>query len=260
MEKLNFNDFQKRKLHNFYLAVYVVTKDIKIRTDSCISDKTVYLLWGFDIMGNRQILGIYFDTLDNRFWLEKFEDFQARNVHKILFFLTPSNKNIERCIKIIYNDINIIHSPDDIVSSISRFWADHPSRKTQIALKELFFADNIDLYNIDYNNFKDVYIDNKLILMLLEKKQNEIKQFYQYSKDLRNLFYPYYAIREMKRFLNKLKTKEPLCTNINEVIKFCIPYVNSFELGRTYSKVQWLDLISNIYEQYSDDLEVFLNV
>ena len=180
MEKINLLAFQKRKLKDFYLVVYVVKKQIRIRTDTCIADKTLYLLWGLDIMGNRQILGIYFDNLnDNRFWLEKFEDIQARNVKKILFFVTPSNKNIERCIKIVYNGINVVLSPDDTFSSVTRFLADHPSRKMLIALKDLFLTDNIDVYNIQYDLFKEIYVDNKIILMMLEKKQDLIKNFYQ---------------------------------------------------------------------------------
>lgn len=260
MEKINLLDFQKRKLKSFYLAVYVVTKEIRIRTDTCVSERTLYLMWGLDIMGNRQILGIYFDNPnDNRFWLEKFEDIQARNVQKILFGVIPSNRNIERCIKIVYNGINLIRSPDDISSAITKFWADHPSRKTQIALKELFLAENIQVYNTEYEMFKEIYVDNRIILIMLDKKQESIKQFYQYNKELRQLFYPYYTIHEMKKFLNKLKTKEPLCTNITEVIEFCIPFINSFETGRFYSKAEWLDLISNMYEQYHNDLEEYLD-
>ena len=261
MEKINLIDFQKRKLENFYLVVYVVKKQIKIRNDSCITDKELYFLWGLDIMGNKQILGIYFENqYDNRFWLEKFEDIHARNTKKILFFITPSNKNIERCIKIVYTNINIIHSPDDIFSAISTFWAYRSSQKMYTALKNLFFFENIDEYNLQYNFFKETYLNNTLLLILLDRKQEDIKNFYQYSKDLRKLFYPYHTISKIKKFLNKLKTKEKLCTNINEVIEFCIPFINSLETGRNYSKAEWLKLINNIYINYTNDLEVYLNV
>ena len=110
MEKINIVDFQKRKLNNFYVTVYVIVKEIKIRTESCITNKKLYVLAAMDIFGNRQILGMYFDNEnDNRFWLEKFEDLKARGLDKILFFITPPHKNIERCIKIIYNGVQIIH-------------------------------------------------------------------------------------------------------------------------------------------------------
>lgn len=260
MERINLMDFQKRKFNNCFIAVYVVTKDIKIRTDTCISDRKLYILFGLDIMGNRNIFGIYFDNEnDTRFWLEKFEDLQARNLNDILFFITPPNKNIERAVKIIYNSVKIIHSPDSTFESITRFWADHPSRKMKVALKDLFLAQDYERYKINLELFKSVYVDNNLILIMLDKTQDEINAFYQYPQKIRVLFYPFYTIHEMKKFLNKLKTKEPLCTNINEVIEFCLPYVNSFEFGRNYSKKEWLDLICFLYDNYHDKLEVYLN-
>lgn len=260
MEKINLIDFHKRKFSNCFIAVYVVTKDIKIRTDTCISDKKLYFVYGLDIMGNRRIFGIYFNNEnDTRFWLEKFEDFQARNLNDILFFITPPDKNIERAVKIVYNSVRIVHSPDSTFESIARFWAERPSRKMKVALKDLFLAQDYERYQINLELFKNIYVDNTLILVMLDKMQKEIDTFYQYPQQLRMLFYPFYTIREMKKFLNKLKTKEPLCTNINEIIEFCLPYINSFELGRNYSKKEWLDLICFLYDNYKDRLEVYLN-
>lgn len=260
MEKININDLQKRKFKSCYIAVYVVTKDIKIRTDTCITNKKIYLLFGLDILGNRQVLAMYFDNeTDSRFWLQKFEDFQARNLQNILFFVTPPNHCIERTVKIVYNDVNIIHSPDSTFQNITRFWSDHPSRKMKIALKDLFIAENFEKYKINYELFKDIYVDNTIILKILDKNQSQIEDFYRYPLYLRKLFYPFYTIHEMKKFLNKLRTKEPLCTNINDVIEFCLPYINSFELGRNYCKKDWLDLISLLYKDYQDRLEVYLN-
>lgn len=260
MEKINLTDFQKRKFSSCFISIYVVTKDIKIRTDTCIADKKLYILFGLDIMGNRKIFGIYFDNEnDTRFWLEKFEDFQARNLNDILFFITPPNKNIERAVKIIYNSVKIIHSPDSTFDSITKFWADHPSRKMKVALKDLFLAQDYERYKINLELFKNIYVDNSLIVIMLDKMQDEINTFYQYPQKTRVLFYPFYTIHEMKKFLNKLKTKEPLCTSINEVIDFCLPYINSFELGRNYSKKEWLDLICFLYDDYHEKLEVYLN-
>lgn len=260
MEKINMIDLQKRKLKSCYIAVYVVAKEIKIRTDTCIATKKLYVLFGIDIMGNKQILTMYFDNEnDSRFWLEKFEDFQARNLQEIFFLVTPPNKNIERAVKIVYNDVKIVHSPDSIFQNITKFWADHPSRKMKVALKDLFLADDFDRYKINFELFKEIYVENTIILTLLNKQQKDIESFYAYPQYLRKLFYPFYTIHELKKFLNKLITKEPLCTSLNEIIEFCLPYINSFEIGRNYSKKDWLDLISLLYEEYQEKLEVYLN-
>ena len=54
IEKITLTDLQKRKLNKFYIAVYVVTKNIKIRTETCITQKELYIFYGLNIMGNRE--------------------------------------------------------------------------------------------------------------------------------------------------------------------------------------------------------------
>ena len=260
MEKINLVDFQKRKLKNFYVVTYIITKEMRVRTDSCIANKELYVLCGVDIMGDRQILGIYFNNEnDNRYWLERLEDIKARGVEKILFFVTPQNKNIERCIKILYNDVQIEHSPDITYTKIIKYFAVKPTRKMQIALKDLFLKNNIEEYKMALELYKEIYVDNKIIKKMLEDKEKEIEKFYNYRYSIIKLLYPFYTIREMQKYLNKLNTQEKLCTNINEVIEGFMPHIHAFEQGRTYSKTEWLDLISDIYDDYKEKLEEYLN-
>lgn len=260
MQKINLTDLQKRKLNNFYVVVFVVVKNIKIKTETCIASKQLYILFGLNILGNREVLGMFFENeSDNRFWLEKFEDFQSRNLNDILFFVTPPNKNIERCVKIVYNNVQVIHSPEDIFQKINKFFADHPARKMRVALKDLFFAKDIEEYKVKLDFFKEIYVDNNIILIMLDTYQREIEKYYEYPQYLRLLFYPYYLIYEMKKYLNKLITLDSLCCSINEVIEFCLPYINSFEIGRTHNRKEWLDLISLLYSEYGDKLEVYIN-
>lgn len=69
------------------MVVFVVVKNIKIKTETCIASKQLYILFGLNTLGNREFLGMFFENdCDNRFWLEKFEDFQSRNLNGILFF------------------------------------------------------------------------------------------------------------------------------------------------------------------------------
>lgn len=260
MEKINLTDLQKRKLKKFYITTYFITKTIRIRTESCITNKDLYILCGVDVMGNREVLGVYFNgENDNRYWLEKFEDIKARGVEKILFFVTPKNRNIERCIKILYNNVKVEHSPDTTYIKISKYFAVKKCRKMQISLKDLFLKENIEEYKTSLELFKEIYVDNKIIKKLLEESEKEIEEFYKYNYSLRKLLYPYYVIREMQKYLNKINTREKLCTNINEVIEAIMPYIHTFETGRSYSKTEWLELISDIYEEYAETLEEYIN-
>lgn len=260
MGQINLNDLQKRKLQECYLAWYVINKEVTIRNSTCIEKKMLYLIYGVDIIGNRQIIGTYFENeKDNRFWLETFEDLKARNAQTVLFLVTPEHRNIERCAKIVYNSIKVVHAPDDVIMSITKFFSEKPSRRLTVCFKNLFLAEDLNKYKDELQLFKDQFIENKVVLMLLERKEKKIEEFYKYSLEIRKFLYPYYPVREMRKFLNKLNTLETLCTNITEITEFCLPYINKFENGRSYYKKEWLELISTLYDNYPGIMEVYLN-
>ena len=259
MSQINLVDLQKRKLKSSYLVFYVIKKLINIRTSNCIEQKILYILYGIDTLGNRQVIGIYFDKeKDNRFWLEVFEDIRAKGAENVMFLVTPCNHNVERCAKLVYNNIKVVKSPEDVMEIIFRYFSDRPSRSLKISFKNMFLSKNIDTLNGELQIFKEKYINNKVILMLLEHNEERIKEFYKYNYDIRKLLYPYYSIKEFKKFLNKLNTMDELCTNLTEVIEFCLPYINKFEKGRTHYKEEWLNILSVLYDEYPQEMEVYI--
>ena len=141
MEKIKLIDLQKRRLQKCYLSLTFFTENIKTRNEGCFSTRKLYVLLGTDIYGNRQVIGTFFENIEyNRFWLEVFENLKARGIDFVLFLVTPHNKNIERCSKIVYNRVNIIYSPEELLIDITRFFTEKSSRKFVRNLKDLFFC------------------------------------------------------------------------------------------------------------------------
>ena len=159
----------------------------------------------------------------------------------------------------MYNSIRIVHSPDDVILSITKFFSEKPTRALRVSFKNLFLADDLDKYKLELQLFKEQYINNKVIMLLLQRKEPQIQKFYDYSYELRKFFYPYYAILEMRKYLNKQNNLKPLCSNLTDVIEFFLPYINKFEAARSYYKKEWLDLVSILYDKFPEDLEVYLD-
>ena len=260
MEKINLNDLQKRKLKECYLSLIILTKEIYIRNnEACKEKKLLYIILGTDISGNRQLVASLFEnTYDNRFWLEFFENIKARGTKTILFVVTPKNKNLVRCLKIIYNKARIIDSPEDIVVNITQFFTEKSTRKFITNLKDLFFAKTIKEHEIEIQMFKEQFSENKVILMLFEKNENDIKKFYEYPYEIRKFLYPYYPIRDIKRELNKLNNIDKLCSNISEINTYFLDFINKYESRRSYYRAEWLELLNLFYLRYKEDLEEYL--
>lgn len=258
VRKIDVNEFQKRKLERSYISVYIVIKPIVIETDDGIEPKNLCIFYGFTSLGARKIIAIYFeDTQDNRFWLNIFEDLKSRNLRNIMFLVTPKNKNIERCAKIVYNDIEVVRSPEDIMNSIDIFFAAKTSRALEIQLKNLLLADDINICKEKIELFKQQYLHNTLVLTVFEKQEQDILKLYKYNLDIRKLLYQYYAIRDIKRQINKLNVLQPLCFDITSISKHFLEYICSFERGLSYSKKGWVRLMNILYETYPKKMEEY---
>lgn len=246
--KIDLKEFQKRKLERSYISVYVVVKKMLVDTPDGIEPKKLCVFYGFTALGTRKIIAIYFeDTKDNRFWLNVFEDFKSRNLINIMLLVTPKNHNIERCAKIVYNDIEVIRSPEDIMASIDVFFASKTSRYLEIQLKNFLLADDLQTCKDKIELFKQQFLHNQLVLNVFEKQKD----------DIRKLLYQYYAIREIKRHINRLNELQPLCSDISSVQQHFLEYISSFERGLTYSKKGWVHLMNILYAVYPKKMEVY---
>lgn len=260
MEKINLNDLQKRKLNRCYVSWSIITKEIYIRNnEACKEKKMLYIILGTDISGNRQVLASLFeDKYNNRFWLEYFESIKARGAESLLFAVIPQNRNLERCLKIVYTNVHIIHSPEEIIVDITRFFTEKSTRKFITNLKDLFFAKTLEDHNIEIEMFREQFNNNKVVLMLLDRNEKEIKKFYAYPYEIRKFLYPYYPIRDIKRELNKLNNLEKLASNISEVNTYFLEFINKYESRRSYYRAEWLELLNIIYIKYGTELEEYL--
>lgn len=234
-------------------------KPITIENEAEIELKNLCVIYGFTALGFRRVIAIYFEnTKDNRFWLGVFEDLRARNIKNIMFLVTPQNRNIERCAKIIYNDIEIIRSPEDIMGTIDKYFATKTSRTLEIQLKNLILAEDIERCEENIEIFKQQYLHNQLVLEVFKRQEEDIKKLYKYNYDIRKLLYQCYAIREIKRHINRLNERQPLQENIDDVIEHFIEYISSLERGLTYSKKGWVKLMNIFYEIYPKKMEEYL--
>ena len=125
------------------------------------------------------------------------------------------------------------------------------------------------------SKFKDQILDDFQMLIqsmyltkyIAEKKLKDlskveyspiVKKLYKYNYDIRKLLYQYYAIREIKRHINRLNERQPLQENIDDVIEHFTEYISSFERGLTYSKKGWVRLMNILYEIYPKKMEEYL--
>ena len=74
-----YGEIQNKKLKEFYLVIQVVTIEMMIGAKPVLETSKIYIMYGIDILGARNIIGIYKEDTDNtRFWLNDIEKIKTR--------------------------------------------------------------------------------------------------------------------------------------------------------------------------------------
>ena len=224
IRKISVKEFKKRRLERSYISVYIVIKPITIENEAEIELKNLCVIYGFTELGFRRVMAIYFEnTKDNRFWLGVFEDLKARNIKNIMFLVTPQNRNIERCAKIIYNDIEIIRSPEDIMGTINKYFATKTSRTLEIQLKNLILAEDIEKYK-----------SNEKLIRKLNSVIEHIFNIFEYPAEIRKIIYTTNPIESLNSSLRKVTRGKGSFISKEAILK--VLYLRIKDLEKSWSK------------------------
>lgn len=101
MQNLKLLDYTKKRLDDMYLVMYAIKNDVNIKKGDIIDNIDIYTIVGINKRGIRQLVGIYQDRpLNNRYWLDIFENFKSRGLDTVLFLInviikTDRNVNVK---------------------------------------------------------------------------------------------------------------------------------------------------------------------
>lgn len=261
MIKLDLSQFKGRKLDKYYPVWHFVDYSFPYKKDDVVMIKKIVVIFAFTTFGKRKIIDIFLDnSKDNRFWLEKFEQLKSRGCEKVSFMSTNLSDNVVKSMKIVYNSSIAISAAINVSIDIEKFFSDKYSSKITTKIKKLFFLEDITTFDYMVELIREEYMQNSTLLnLLLDKNLPLIKSFYQYSKSIRVMLYPYFTIRDMRNHIRKTNNQSSFFVSVDSFIEQNLEWMQKFENGTIFSKETWLVVVNNLCDLKPDLLEVFSN-
>lgn len=134
-----------------------------------IENINVYTFVGINIKGIRQLIGIYQDRpLNNRYWLDIFENFKTRGLNNVLFIAVDDNKNLRRTVKITFPMVTFVDALTFITSKFDKYTSEKSSRKVVSRIHRLYSQPTLDEFKNEFQSFKESY-NNIIHQKLIEK-------------------------------------------------------------------------------------------
>jgi putative transposase len=211
--------WQNRPLESVYCIVWMDGIVFKVRENSKVIDKTIYLAVGLRTDGKKEVLGLWLGKNESAsFWLSVLTDLKARGVEDILVTATDNLKGFTEAIRSVFplstKQICIVHQ----IRNACRFvvWKD---RKPFTAdMKEIYTAPNRDAAKLALDQLEGKW-GQKYGYAIKSWTENweELTAFLDFPLEIRKIIYTTNIIENLNGKIRKY-TKNKLSYPTDEAV------------------------------------------
>jgi transposase-like protein len=203
--------WQSRPLEPMYPVIFFDALRVKIREDSVVRNKAIYLALGVRADGTREILGIWIETTEGaKFWMKVFNDLKTRGVGDILIAVTDGLKGMPEALAAVYPQttlqtciVHLIRNSLDYAS-----WKDR--RELAAAIKPIYTAPSAEAAEAELDAFEQGPWGQKFptVVAAWRRAWSHVIPFFAFPPAVRRVIYTTNAIESVNARLRKiLKTR-----------------------------------------------------
>lgn len=198
--------WQNRPLDEVYPIVYLDAIRIKVRHDSRVINKAVYLAIGINMDGIKEVLGMW--TSENegaKFWLQVVTELKNRGVKEIFIACVDGLKGFPEAIEAVYPNTQIqlciVHMVRHSLNYVS--WKQRKEVATD--LKAIYQAPTVEMAEKNLDTFAAKWdASHPTIARSWRNNWERIIPLFSYPNDIRKAIYTTNAIESLNMTLRKV--------------------------------------------------------
>lgn len=197
--------WQNRPLEPVYLIVWMDGIVFKVRENSKVINKTVYIAVGLRRDGKKEVLGLWLGKNESAaFWMSVLTDMKARGVEDILITATDNLNGFTDTIKNVFPDsktqICVVHQIRNATKYV--VWKDKKAFTAD--MKHIYEAPNKDAAMAALNDFANKW-EGKYAYAIKSWKNNwdELTVFFEFPVEIRKIIYTTNLIENLNGKIRK---------------------------------------------------------
>jgi len=199
-------EWQWRSLKSFYPIIYLDAIHFKIRDNSKVESKWVYIVLWINYTWNKEILGFYiWDSESASFWQWVCNNIYNRWVEDICIACIDWLSGFSNAIKNIYPDVEIQRCIIHQIRYSMQYISNNDSREFMKDLKSIYQATTFEIAEEALENLDKKWSKTYPISVNSWKKNwSELSTYFVYSHDLRKIIYTTNTIEWFNRQIRKV--------------------------------------------------------
>ncbi len=199
-------EWQNRPLEDIYPVVYLDDIVYKVNQEGQVVKKTVYIVFGLDINGQADVLGIWIGEAESaKFWMKVLTDLKNRGLKDILIACVDGLKGFEEAICSVFPNTEIQQCIIHQIRNSAKFvpWKD---RKLFCSdMREIYTAPNEEA-GLDALDRFDQNWGAKYSYAIKSWKTNwtRLSTFFKYPEEIRRMIYTTNKVENLNRRMRKV--------------------------------------------------------
>lgn len=218
------DQWKNRNLDKLYSIVWLDAIHFSVREDNMTVKKAVYIILGYNMHGQKQVLGIYLGQSESaKFWLGVLEDLQNRGVQDILIACMDNLSGFTQSIEAVFpkTDVQlcIIHQ----IRNSMKYVVDKDKPAVMNDLKKIYKVSNLEMATAGMDEFEQKW-NQKYPLIVKSWRNNwlHLTRFYDYSEDIRRIMYTTNTIEGFNRQIRKYTKTKGAFSNDKALMKLVL--------------------------------------
>lgn len=240
-----FNDWQNRPLKRMYTFLFVDCMYVTIRKEYESKNYAVYTILGYDIDGQKDILGLWLNESESkRTWMQIFDELKGRGVEDVLFICMDGVSGLEDGAKAIFKDVVVQRCIVHLIRNSIKYVPSKDYKKFIQSIKKVYRAPNLTASRKAFEQFCQEWSQYPGAVDVWKRNFNHIEQLFDYGSAVRKVMYTTNAVESINSSFRKVKKKGAF-PNENALLKLL--YLRITELYKKWngSKVQNWAMVRN---------------
>jgi len=212
--------WQNRPLEPIYLVVWLDAIVFKVRENSKVLNKAIYLAVGLRADGNKEVLGMWLGKNESSaFWMSVLTDLRARGVQDILITVTDNLNGFTQTIKSVFPksdaQICVVHQIRNATKYV--VWKDRKSFTKD--MRNIYTAPNQEAAKAAFDDFKKNWYDKySYAVDSWERNWQELTVFLDFPVEIRKIIYTTNIIENLNGKIRKY-TKNKMAFPTDQAVK-----------------------------------------
>ena len=249
--------WQNRPLESIYLVVWMDAIVFKVRENSRVVNKAIYLAVGLRKDGLKEVMGMWLGKNESAaFWMSVLTDIRARGVNDILITVTDNLNGFTDTIKSIFpksdRQICVIHQIRNSAKYV--VWKD--KREFLKDMKHIYTAPNRDAAEAALEDFKKKWNDKySYAVASWYRNWDELTTFLDFPVEIRKIIYTTNLIENLNGKIRKY-TKNKLSFPTDDAVKKSV-YLALGEVTRRWTKpiAKWGIILNQFITIFDDRIK-----